>query len=58
LFSEKYGYGTARKDSGFKRWYPEQGLSSYEYANTVERWNKLLLQISASKFITRPRQAP
>lgn len=46
LFSEKYGYGTARKDSGFKRWYPEQGLSTYEYANTVERWNKLLLQIS------------
>jgi iron(III) transport system substrate-binding protein len=46
LFSEKYGYGTARKESGFKRWYPEQGLSTYEYANTVERWNKILLQIS------------
>src|SRR6185436_13924578 len=46
LFSEKYGYGSPRKDYGFKRWYPEQGLSTYEYANTVERWNKLLLQIS------------
>jgi iron(III) transport system substrate-binding protein len=46
LFAEKYGYGTARKESGFKRWYPEQGLSTYEYANTVEKWNKLLLQIS------------
>jgi iron(III) transport system substrate-binding protein len=46
LISEKYGYGTARKESGFKRWYPEQGLSAYEYANTVEKWNKLLLQIS------------
>ena len=46
LFSEKYGYGSPRKDLGFKRWYPEQGLSSYDYANTIERWNKILLQIS------------
>jgi iron(III) transport system substrate-binding protein len=46
LFGDKYGYGTPRKEYGFKRWYPEQGLSSYEYANTIERWNKILLQIS------------
>jgi len=46
LFGEKYGYGSPRKDLGFKRWYPEQGLSSYEYANAIERWNKILLQIS------------
>jgi iron(III) transport system substrate-binding protein len=46
LFSEKYGYGTPRKEYGFKRWYPEQGLSAYEYANTIERWNRILLQIS------------
>ncbi len=46
LFGDKYGYGTPRKEYGFKRWYPEQGLSSYEYANTIERWNKMLLQIS------------
>ena len=35
-----------RKDYGFKRWYPEQGLSTYEYAGTIEKWNKLLLQIA------------
>ena len=46
LIADKYGYGTARKDRGFKRWYPEQGLSAYEYANTIEKWNKILLQIS------------
>jgi iron(III) transport system substrate-binding protein len=46
LFSEKYGYGSPRKDNGFKRWYPEQGLSTYDYANAIERWNKILLQIS------------
>lgn len=46
LFADKYGYGSPRKDYGFKRWYPEQGLSSYDYANTIERWNKVLLQMS------------
>jgi iron(III) transport system substrate-binding protein len=46
LLSEKFGYGSPRKEYGFKRWYPEQGLSSYEYAQTIERWNKLLLQIA------------
>ena len=46
LFSEKFGYGSPRKEYGFKRWYPEQGLSTYDYANTLERWNKLLLQIA------------
>jgi iron(III) transport system substrate-binding protein len=46
LFSEKYGYGSPRKELGFKRWYPEQGLSSYDYANIIEKWNKVLLQIS------------
>jgi ABC-type Fe3+ transport system substrate-binding protein len=46
LFSDKLGYGTPRKNSGFKRWYPEQGLSTYDYAETIERWNKILLEIS------------
>ena len=46
LFSDKLGYGTPRKNSGFKRWYPEQGLSTYDYAETIERWNRILLEIS------------
>ena len=46
MFAEKYGYGSPRKDYGFKRLYPEQGLSSYDYASTIERWNKVLLQMS------------
>lgn len=46
LLVEKLGYGGARKEYGFKRWYPEQGLSAYEYAQTIERWNKMLLEIS------------
>ena len=46
LLSEKFGYGSPRKEYGFKRWYPEQGLSTYEYAGTLEKWNKLLLQVA------------
>ena len=46
LLVDKLGYGGARKDYGFKRWYPEQGLTSYEYAQTIERWNKTLLDFA------------
>jgi iron(III) transport system substrate-binding protein len=46
LFSDKLGYGSPRKNYGFKRWYPEQGLSTYDYAETIERWNKILQEIS------------
>jgi iron(III) transport system substrate-binding protein len=46
LLVDKLGYGSARKDYGFKRWYPEQGLSSYDYVQTLERWNKTLLEIA------------
>ena len=46
LLTEKLGYGSARKEYGFKRWYPEQGMSAYDYAQTLERWHKLLLEIS------------
>ena len=46
LLVDKLGYGGARKEYGFKRWYPEQGMSSYDYANTVERWHKTLQEIA------------
>jgi iron(III) transport system substrate-binding protein len=46
LLGEKFGYGSPRKDYGYKRWYAEQGLSTYDYAQTLERWNRLLLEIS------------
>jgi len=46
LFSDKLGYGSPRKNYGFNRWYPEQGLTTYDYAETIERWSKILLEIS------------
>src|ERR1051325_9152705 len=46
LFTEKYGYGSPRKEYGLNRWHPEQGLSTYDYANLIDKWNKILLQVS------------
>ncbi len=46
ILGEKLGYGSPRKEYGFKRWYPEQGLTTYEYVEIIERWNKILLEIS------------
>jgi iron(III) transport system substrate-binding protein len=46
LLVDKLGYGGARRETGFKRWYPEQGMSAYEYAQTLERWNKVMLEVA------------
>ena len=35
-----------RKDYGFKRWYPEQGLTTEQYEKLDERWNKALRELS------------
>jgi iron(III) transport system substrate-binding protein len=43
---EKLGYGSASRDYGFKRWYPEQGLSTYDYVERSERWQKLIAEIT------------
>jgi hypothetical protein len=55
LLSEKLGYRSPRKEYGFKRWYPEQGLTTYEYAQTIERWNRTLLQIARKFDLNKPR---
>ena len=46
IFGEKFGYGNPGKEYGFKKWYAEQGLTTYDYAETIEKWSKVLLQIS------------
>jgi iron(III) transport system substrate-binding protein len=38
----EYEYGSPLKDYGFKRWYPEQGLTTAQYEKLDERWNKEL----------------
>ena len=37
-----YEYGSPLKEYGFKRWYPEQGLTTEQYEKLEERWNKEL----------------
>lgn len=39
---EKYYYGSATKDQGFKKWRPERGLTTDNYEKDLLRWEKLL----------------
>lgn len=39
---EKLQYGNATKDYGFKRWYPERGLSTDQYDRASSKWEKIL----------------
>src|SRR5882724_13564088 len=42
---EHYEYGSPTKDYGFKRWYPEQGLTTEQYEKLDEQWNKILREL-------------
>ena len=39
-------FGSARKDYGFKRWYPEKGGTLAQYEEALEGWHKLLKEVS------------
>jgi iron(III) transport system substrate-binding protein len=43
---EKFEYGSASKNLGFKRWRPDHGIATDKYEKDVERWEKLLKEIS------------
>ncbi len=45
LYEDLY-FGTAQKDYGFKRWYPEKGLTVDQYEKEQEKWDKMLLEIT------------
>jgi iron(III) transport system substrate-binding protein len=47
---EQYEYGSPTKDYGFKRWYPEQGLTTDQYEKLEERWNKTFRDLSRKGF--------
>lgn len=44
--TEKFRYGSAAKDYGFVRWYPEKGVTTPQYTESVDRWMKLLVEIT------------
>jgi hypothetical protein len=39
-------FGSARKDYGFKRWYPEKGGTLAQYEEMLEGWHKLLKEVT------------
>ncbi len=39
-------FGSAQKDYGFKRWYPEKGGTLAQYDESLESWHKLLKEIT------------
>lgn len=46
MYSEELFYGSAAKDSGFERWYPEKGVTTEEYDRRADGWLKLLDEIT------------
>jgi len=42
----KFEYGSASKNLGFKRWRPDHGVATDKYEKELERWEKLLKEIS------------
>jgi len=45
LYEDLY-FGSPKKNYGFKRWYPEKGLTLDQYEKEQEKWNDLLMQIT------------
>lgn len=42
IFEEKFRFATSTKDYGFKRWYPERGMTVAQYEKAEEKWKNLL----------------
>ena len=47
---EEYEYGSPIKDYGFKRWYPEQGLSAEQIDKLERRWQSTLRDLTRRSF--------
>ncbi len=47
---EEYEYGSPLKEYGFKRWYPEQGLSAEQIDKLEERWRSTLRDMTRRSF--------
>ena len=47
---EQFEYGNPTKDYGFKRWYPEQGLSTEQYEKLDDKWNKMMRGLGKRSF--------
>lgn len=45
ILEEKFKFGSPLKDYGFKRWYPERGLTTAQYEKADAKWCKLVREI-------------
>jgi iron(III) transport system substrate-binding protein len=47
---EQYEYGNPTKEYGFKRWYPEQGLTAEQIDKLEEKWRATLRDLTKRSF--------
>ena len=38
-------FGSAQKDYGWKRWYPEKGITLAQYEEALDHWHKLMKEV-------------
>lgn len=46
MFNETFAYGSGARSYGFGKFYPEKGLTTDEYADRVEKWMRLMKEIT------------
>jgi ABC-type Fe3+ transport system substrate-binding protein len=46
LLEDKFKFASSMKSYGFKRWYPEKGLTTEQYEKNFNRWQKLVREIA------------
>ena len=46
MFTETFAYGSGAKKYGFEKHYPEKGLTTIEYSDRLEKWMRLLREIT------------
>jgi iron(III) transport system substrate-binding protein len=45
IYEDKFRFATPTKDYGFKRWYPEKGMTVEQYEKAEDRWKRVLRDI-------------
>ena len=46
MLIETFKHGSPLKDYGFKRWYPEEGLTTSQYDEIMDRWQKVVSEFA------------
>ncbi len=46
MLIEIFKHGSPLKDYGFKRWYPEEGLTTAQYDQVMDKWQKLVSEFA------------